>query len=250
MNHENTIVLFDIDGTLTAPREKATDEMKSTLAKLRQQVTIGTVGGSDLCKAEEQMGSTLLQDFDKIFAENGLVAFDQGKLIGKQSIANYLGEEKLQELINYALRYMSNITLPKKRGCFVESRAGMINFSPVGRSCTHEDRKEFYEYDKIHGIRDKFVQAMRQDLAHLDLEFSIGGEISIDVYPRGWSKVYCLRYLDNFQNVLFFGDNIKRDEESGREGNDYQLGIHPRVRAFKVNSPQDTLRILNELFVL
>lgn len=44
---------------------------------------------------------------------------------------------------------MSKLVLPVKRGTFVEYRNGMINLSPVGRSCSQEVRNQFYELDKV-----------------------------------------------------------------------------------------------------
>lgn len=35
------------------------------------------------------------------------------------------------------------------RGTFIEFRNGMLNVSPIGRSCTQEERKEFFELDKV-----------------------------------------------------------------------------------------------------
>lgn len=35
------------------------------------------------------------------------------------------------------------------RGTFIEFRNGMLNISPVGRSCTQEERIEFYELDQV-----------------------------------------------------------------------------------------------------
>lgn len=45
---------------------------------------------------------------------------------------------------------MSKLTLPKKRGTFVEFRKGLINICPVGRSCSQEEREEFVAYDEVH----------------------------------------------------------------------------------------------------
>ena len=75
-----TLILFDVDGTLTVPRKKATQEMFDTLAALRKEYTIGLVGGSDLSKQRDQLGDNVLDLFDFVFAENGLHAFDQGMI--------------------------------------------------------------------------------------------------------------------------------------------------------------------------
>ena len=34
----------------------------------------------------------------------------------------------------------------------------------------------------------------------------LGGQISIDVFPQGWDKRYCLQYLKDFKEIHFFGD--------------------------------------------
>jgi phosphomannomutase len=78
------LVLFDVDGTLTAPRAEATEEMKEFLVKLRQKVNVGIVGGSDLIKQQEQMGKDVVNEVDYSFSENGLVAYHNGVLIGKE----------------------------------------------------------------------------------------------------------------------------------------------------------------------
>lgn len=96
----------------------------------------------------------------------------------------------------------------------------MLNISPIGRNCSQEERDEFERYDKvrkfcsfylkdytslylccvdylfdnifadihyaqlrfqIHNIRPKMVSVLREKFAHLNLTFSIGGQISFDV---------------------------------------------------------------------
>lgn len=81
---KKVLVLFDIDGTLTAPRAEATEEMKSFLQLLKSKVTVGIVGGSDLVKQQEQMGANIVNEVDYSFSENGLVAYKSGQLIGKE----------------------------------------------------------------------------------------------------------------------------------------------------------------------
>ena len=79
-----TLVLFDVDGTLTAPREEVTKVMKDYLMNLKERVVVGIVGGSDLPKQKEQMGENIVDEVDYSFSENGLVAFKSGSLIGKE----------------------------------------------------------------------------------------------------------------------------------------------------------------------
>lgn len=49
-------------------------------------------------------------------------------------------------MVNFLLKYIANLEIPKKRGTFVEFRNGMINVSPIGRNASTEERKEFEAY--------------------------------------------------------------------------------------------------------
>ncbi|WKA06044.1 hypothetical protein VitviT2T_023970 [Vitis vinifera] len=237
------IALFDVDGTLTAPRKVATPQMLEFMRKLRKVITVGVVGGSDLVKISEQLGSSVIDDYDYVFSENGLVAHKDGKLIGTQSLKTFLGEEKLKEIINFTLHYIADLDIPIKRGTFIEFRSGMLNVSPIGRNCSQEERDEFEKYDKIHNIRPKMVSVLREKFAHLNLTFSIGGQISFDVFPQGWDKTYCLRYLDDFPEIHFFGD------KTYEAGNDHEIYESERTVGHTVTSPDDTVEQCTALFL-
>ncbi|KAJ8791748.1 hypothetical protein J1605_020470 [Eschrichtius robustus] len=258
-----------------APLQKIDPEVAAFLQKLRRRVQIGVVGGSDYSKIAEQLGEgdEVIEKFDYVFAENGTVQYKHGRLLSKQwnsplvasvlgggeqrcahhtqspvslaqTIQNHLGEELLQDLINFCLRYMALLRLPKKRGTFIEFRNGMLNISPIGRSCTLEERIEFSELDKKEKIREKFVEALKTEFAGKGLRFSRGGMISFDVFPEGWDKRYCLDSLDQdcFDTIHFFGN------ETSPGGNDFEIYTDPRTVGHSVVSPQDTVQRCREIF--
>lgn len=243
---KDTLVLFDVDGTLTTARQEVKPEMKSfLLKKLKNKVAIGLVSGSDLSKVSEQMGKECVQDFDFVFPENGLVAYKDGNLVGKESIANFMGEEKLQKFINFCLRYMSDLHLPVKRGTFIEFRNGLINICPPGRSVTQEQRDQFGTLDNEKKYRQAFVDALNKEFPDIGLQFAIGGQISIDAYPHGWDKRYCLRFVEkDFKEIHFFGDRTTEG------GNDYLIYKDHRTIGHAVKDPQDTMKKLAETFKL
>ena len=239
------LVLFDVDGTLTPSRLVIKPEMKEFLVKLREKVVMGIVGGSDWPKMQEQMGGgDVTQMYDYVFSENGLVAFKDGKLLKKMSIKKHMGEENIKTFVNFCLRYVADLDIPKKRGTFIEFRDGLINVCPIGRNCTQEERMEFFEFDKEHKIREKFVEACRKELSDLGLYYSIGGQISFDVFPIGWDKTYCLSLVDltQFKEVHFFGDKTHKG------GNDYEIYEDPRTIGHKTTSPEHTMEQLKDLF--
>lgn len=241
-----TLVLFDVDGTLTPARLGVSDEMLKTLKKLREKVVIGFVGGSDLAKQVEQLGPTVLNDFDYCFSENGLTAYKLGKELASQSFIGWIGEEKYNKLVKFILRYLSDIDIPVRRGTFIEFRAGMINVSPVGRNASTAERLQFENYDKEHNIRSKMVNALKENFSDYGLTYSIGGQISFDVFPTGWDKTYCLQHVEDegFEKIHFFGD------KSYEGGNDYEIYNDSRTIGHAVQNPEETMKILNEEFGL
>lgn len=193
MKQTRTLFLFDVDGTLTLPRQRIDASMLQFLNSLRRYVSIGFIGGSNIEKQKEQINDQILELFDYSFPENGLIFYRQEKKISEKTMVSHLGEDKLQKIINDSLKYLSQIKLPFKRGTFIELRTGLLNVSPPGRTCSLEERKKFFEFDKKSHIRRDYCTHMRK--IHPDISFSIGGQISIDVFPNGWDKTYCLRHL-------------------------------------------------------
>lgn len=154
------------------PAQAATAEMLKLLADLRRKVAIGFVGGSDLAKQQEQLGTPEINVttlFDFCFSENGLTAFKLGVPLESNSFIKWLGEDKYKELVNFILRYLSELDIPIKRGTFVEFRNGMINVSPIGRNASTKERDDYQKFDLEHKIREKFVAALREKFGHFGL---------------------------------------------------------------------------------
>jgi len=242
---KKVLLLFDVDGTLTKSRNNITPEVKSFLEETSKRVDLAVVGGSDFGKILEQLGSDvdkLHSTYRYVFSENGLVGFDGRKALPEESINKALGEERLQEVINFVLHYFSTVKLPLKRGNFVEFRKGMLNVSPIGRSCSQAERDDFVKYDAVEHVRAKFVEALEEKFDDYGLSFSIGGQISVDIFPKGWDKTYCLKYLTpHYDSIYFFGD------KTSPGGNDYEIFLDQQVKGNTVTSPEHTRHAISEL---
>eukprot|EP00270_Netrium_digitus_P021298 TRINITY_DN903_c0_g1_i1.p1 TRINITY_DN903_c0_g1~~TRINITY_DN903_c0_g1_i1.p1 ORF type:complete len:268 (+),score=44.72 TRINITY_DN903_c0_g1_i1:57-806(+) len=237
------IALFDVDGTLTAPRKQADPEMLRFMQELRKVVTVGVVGGSDLTKIAEQLGKNTVTDYDYVFSENGLVAHKDGQNIANQSLKKFVPNDQLKEFINFTLHYIADLDIPIKRGTFIEFRMGMLNVSPIGRNCSQDERDQFEIYDKEAKVREKMVTVLKEKFAHLNFTFSIGGQISFDVFPEGWDKTYCLQFVEDFHTIHFFGDKTYKG------GNDFEIFSSEKTIGHTVTSPNDTLAQCTELFM-
>lgn len=75
----------------------------------------------------------------------------------------------------------------------------------------------------------------------MNLKIFLGGQISFDVFPRGWDKTYCLRHIMGYEEIHFFGDKTHEG------GNDYEIFKCDLVTGHRVTGPEDTL---NQLQVL
>jgi phosphomannomutase len=138
-------------------------------------VAIGFVGGSDLVKQQEQLGSATVNVtslFDFCFAENGLTAYRLGEQLPSNSFIKWIGEDQYKELVRFILHYIADLDIPIKRGTFIEFRNGMINVSPIGRNASTQERNDYEKYDKANGIRKDFVEKLRERFGHLGLTYA------------------------------------------------------------------------------
>lgn len=250
------LILFDVDGTLTQSRKVIEQPMLECLQKLKAipNLHIGFVGGSDLSKQIEQLGEENFPLFDWRFSENGLLGYKGSRCIHQRSFIETLTESHFKQFINICLGVLSTLDCPVKRGTFIEYRNGMINVSPIGRACSQVEREEFEHYDNRHKVRENMIVKIQenwieyitfnniQDLP--EIKFSIGGQISVDVFPKGWDKTYCLQFVESeYDEIHFFGDKTHKG------GNDYEIFTDSRVIGHKVEKYQDTIEILNKEFM-
>lgn len=75
--------------------------------------------------------TTVAEDFDYVFAENGLTAFKLGKQLPSQSFITFIGEERYKKLANFILHYIADLDIPVKRcvsGCMT-GESNLISLS-------------------------------------------------------------------------------------------------------------------------
>ncbi len=79
-------------------------------------------------------------------------------------------------------------------------------------------------------MRATMVAALREKFPEIGLKYSIGGQISFDVFPEGWDKTYCLRHVlpRGYSQIHFFGD--KTFEVCGKKGGKGGEGVIPALK--------------------
>ena len=251
-----TIVLFDMDGTLTEPREtfqfKPLEEALYRLVNYRIQ--IGIITGSDEDYLKEQMGNFLNSSSCRyrthLLPCNGTKYFkppkfatEGFKLFHKVSMEDQLGKKEYRELIQeliYSQVDMSNYGIPLT-GHFINCRGSMINWCPIGRNANKTQRDQFLEYDKKKKLRKKVLDELRAMLEMKGIKdkltIKLGGDTSFDIYPKGWDKTYGLRHFQGW-DVWFVGDRC------GPNGNDYEIYNACLGQSYVSEGPEHTVEII------
>ena len=117
-----------------------------------------------------------------LFSQNGSTAYKRNQLFHVAYLTDKYTDEQLNSFINYALRYLSDLDLPIKRGTFIQFRTSMINICPLGRDASLKERIFFEEYDKIHHIREKMIEDLKAHFKELNFTYLIGGQTSLMLF--------------------------------------------------------------------
>jgi len=269
-----TAALFDIDSTLTPPRQPITEAMVKILDRLC--VPFSVAAGSHLPLLEQQFFAPLFQygyrgRFDA-FLSNGAIQYRCDfstersiKVINSFNIREYLGESDYGFLIETLEKThsLSQFKLPPPLEVVGEPivfRDSMVNFAPIGRVKeegpeAQQNRKNFVDFDRAGGYRRKVMEHLNSELSSLienkKLKITLGGQTSFDIGIVGKDKTNAVQTLFNmgFNRVVFFGDALFEG------GNDYAIrefadawpkDSPKKVEAIQVDSYQETIEKLYE----
>ena len=199
--------LFDIDGTLTTSRSKIDEQFKRFFMEWMDGKNVYLVTGSDKEKTIEQIGIQIWKKVKRSYQSCGNAVYENEKLVRK---LDFIADEKLKLFLNELL---NKSKWNERYDLHIDQRIGLINFSTIGRNCPREARNRYFKWDKLNNERDLICTKIEKKFPHL--EASVGGEISIDIYPKGKNKA---QVLDEIKGpILFFGDRCEKG------GNDYPI---------------------------
>ena len=231
--------LFDVDGTLTPARDSMNKEFDAMFGQWvhKQQSKnnkVFLVTGSDREKTKSQLSESLIRLVDGIYQNSGNQLYVRNHLRWEKhwQVPDSLIED-LNEILDNSKWYgKAENNIEYRRG-EMSTMPMMINFSTIGRSANAVQRKEYFEWDKAKGERLDIADKLSKK--HNDISFSIGGEISIDIYPKGRDKSQVLSNMVG--ETIFFGDRC----EVG--GNDYEIAIMSNTH-YNVSDWQETKKII------
>lgn len=237
------VLVFDVDGTLTPPRSRMEEGMARTLRQIVARRNVFLVTGSDIGKLQGQVDEDILAATAGVFACSGSELWRHGRLV------RAMHHDFPAELVAFAEGLAAAADYPLRTGRHLELRTGALNLSVVGRNADRMQRRDYQIHDRRTGQRRAIAAAIEQRFP--DYEAHCGGQISIDITPRGWNKGRIVReILERFEGatICFFGDNICEG------GNDMPLARalrrdSDRHRLHPVADHRETLAILREFYL-
>ena len=242
------LYMFDVDGTLTPPRQKMTLEFWSFFKNWMKNKEIYLVSGSDLAKLEQQLPRECLNSAAGVFTCMGNVYHKKQEKIYENKFKYPRG---LKADLN---RFLQESQFELRCGNHIEERVGMVNFSTVGRHADQSQRKKYHRWD-IKNEERKLIASFLNKKYEGKIEVTVGGEISMDICNPGKDKAQVINYLkekvikDLPTNIVFFGDKVHKG------GNDYSLAKEliqnnnkqMNCRVCTVNSYKDTMWHLQKI---
>jgi phosphomannomutase len=256
----NKIVLFDMDGTLTEPRGLFNTELLLDLRELSKYTEIGILTGSDFKYVESQL--LRLLKFSEIrfnlhllpcngtkYYKPPVYSSDDFVLVSENNMAAELSDSCLKELFRILTNAQASVCYEQipLTGHFIDYRGSMINWCPIGRNATPEQRKEFAVFDKEHNFRKRWMGNIKTKTCLRcpnKIDIKLGGETSFDIYPIGWDKTYGLKHFPDYE-CWFVGDRCFPG------GNDYEIydKLSADGRAFMTSGTIETGKIIREQII-
>jgi phosphomannomutase len=239
------LIIFDLDGTLTASKSPLDAETAALLARLLDIVKVAVISGGAWTQFQTQLLSNLSSDSrldnlsllptcgTRFYRYSG----SWNLLYSEDIDAN--DREKIVHALNLSLD-QSGLRAEKHWGDLIEDRGSQITLSALGQQAPLDEKKswdpDFEKRKKIKAI-----------LAPLIPGFSIqmGGATSIDVTQPGIDKAYGIKKLQEtlgvaIADMIFVGDALFPG------GNDYpakQAG----VVSIAVRDPHETKRVIEAI---
>ena len=254
-----SVVLFDMDGTITPARQSIEDKMTEALSDLLKVCEVGIVTGSGFEYVMQQCGSFFNSehDFSKLtlLPCNGTQKYvhRDGAWVQESTLnmREHLGEEFFHKLMfilseRIYITHLTNTTakLPMM-GHFISYRESLINWCPIGRLASDEDRKRFIEIDQKRRIREVNIGVLERSSVAGKACFAMGGNTSIDIYPIGWDKTYALNHYENYDH-WFVDDRCTLPTGNDKPLYDKVKETKPN-QAFEVKTTSDTIEIIKDI---
>jgi len=254
---KNAVVLFDMDGTLTPPRENIGNNVISALRSLEKFAKIGIISGSDLeyiqeqCAAMFEVGGVDITNVD-LLPCNGtkLLRWKAAsyEMLHEADMIKNINPRAYKKIMRWLFEHQAEIAMlypdVNFTGTFFQYRGSLLNWCPIGRIANNTLRYGWACQDEEWKIRETYMEELQKYLKteKIPVTVALGGTTSFDIYPDGWNKTYGLQHYPE-REIYFIGD---RCEVGGNDWHIYEA-LKKEGRAWQTTGPENTIEIIQQL---
>jgi phosphomannomutase len=239
-----SLVVFDLDGTLTPSKSPMEPDIAEVFIKLLEKTKIAVISGGNYPQFQIQFlgslptGATSLTNLLLLPTSGTRLYTWRGSW--NEQYAEHLApreKEKIMMAFNQSLQEAGYIQPVKTYGPLFEDRGSQVTFSAIGQQAPVDLKKA---WDPDHTKRENIIKFLQPKIPEFDIH--IGGGTSIDVTHRGVNKAYGIRKLEEFlkighEKMIFVGDLLFPG------GNDYPVKA-TGVDCIQVSGPEEAKRLL------
>jgi HAD superfamily hydrolase (TIGR01484 family) len=241
------ILIFDLDGTLTASKANLDKEMAILLCKLLKNKMMAVIGGGNYPQFKKQFLDHLKCSNEQlkklmVFPTSGARMYKYAAQKWRLVYKNDLTIKEKRRITNAFKKAFHDInyTPPKTYGRVIEDRKSQITFSALGQKAPLAEKEN---WSKNQDIRLQLKTALEKYLP--TFEVKLGGLTSIDVTKRGINKAYGIEQIKkllslSIKEMAYVGD--ARYEG----GNDFVV-VPTGINTVPVSSPEETKCLIRKI---
>jgi HAD superfamily hydrolase (TIGR01484 family) len=244
----NSIIAFDLDGTLSRSKENISPRMADLINKLTINKKVVVISGGSIEQYNKQLLPYIKNSINLIMLPlEGSERFEYSPITKKwemtfKKVFPVDIKKDVVDVLNRIIKSKKFDIPTVHEGAYIEDRDTEIAFSALGQNA-HINEKESWDPD--HKKRDKIKNIIEKEVPNVSV--TIAGTTTIEVLPKGWNKAVGLNYYlkeagFNIDDVVFVGDAIYPG------GNDYPIS-QLNIKSYRVNGPSDTEAVIEKILL-
>jgi hypothetical protein len=245
---KKSLIVFDLDGTLTESKAPLKSDMARALAALLAHKKVAVIGGGSYEQFENQFvrrfqcPPALFKNLF-LFPTTSTSFYRYQRRDWRQIYRKMLSaaeKKKIMRAFADAFAATGYINPKKLWGKVIEDRGSQITFSALGQKAPVNAKAA---WNKKSDVRPVLMKIMQKELP--TFEVRRGGLTSIDVTQKGIDKAYGVRQIEKvlkipIKGMVFIGDALY---PGGNDAAAKKTG----VQTIAVKGPKDTITIIKKI---
>ena len=245
---QKSLIVFDLDGTLTESKAPLKPDMARALAALLAQKKVAIIGGGSYEQFKNQFVERFTCPpalFKNLFlfptTSTSFYRYQRGgwKQVYRKVLKS-AEKKKIMRALADAFAATGYVPPKKLWGKAIEDRGSQITFSALGQKAPVKAKAA---WNKKSDVRSALMKIIQKALPRFEVRR--GGLTSIDVTQKGIDKAYGVRQIEkvlkiSIKNMVFIGDALY---PGGNDAAAKKTG----VQTIAVRGPKDTIEIVKKI---